>query len=412
MSFSTVSGRAGKPRGSCGDTVPMRVCFALPDFDRLGAQRVAVWIAKSLPTDRFEASFLVHDPRGEMREQLPSTIPVVTVDEHCPAVPRLRSVARLAGYLRCLKMLRPDVVVGVVQYPTLAVAACLKFLSPRPRLIGCEHSFVSKNLEDPEAYPPLFRQLYRLLFPLVYNDYCSAVVVTAAAGGVDLVTNWRVRREQVHVIPNPVDLNALEQRASEPLSDPWLGDPPLREGNGNRVPVILAAGRLVFQKRFDILIDAFGLLRQSIHARLLILGAGEWEGRLREMVIKHGVQDSVRIENQSPPWRHMARADVFALSSEWEGFPMVLAEAMAIGCPIVSVRCPSGPAEMLDEGEGGLLTQSGDPHQLAQGLRRALQDPEASRRRAAHARRKAMKYSTDVVSKQYTALFENVLARS
>ena len=183
----------------------------------------------------------------------------------------------------------------------------------------------------------------------------------------------------------------------------------MRDGNASRVPVVVGAGRLAFQKRFDILIDAFALVRKRMHARLLILGAGERDRELRGQVAHLGLQDFVRIEDQSPPWRYMARADLFALSSEWEGFPMVLAEAMGLACPIVSVRCPSGPSEMLDDGRGGWLVRPNDPVALGDGIVAALQAPTEAKRRASYAAEKSMTFASSAVAERYAALFENVV---
>jgi glycosyltransferase involved in cell wall biosynthesis len=235
-------------------------------------------------------------------------------------------------------------------------------------------------------------------------------VVTAEEGRLDLVENWGIDGHKLHVIPNPLDHKTLRKRAAESLDDDWLADPPMRDGNSSRIPVVVAAGRLVFQKRFDILIDAFAFACQRMPARLLILGAGDWDEKLRGQVARLGLQDSVRIENQSPPWRHMARADLFALSSEWEGFPMVLAEAMALACPIVSVRCPSGPSEMLDEGRGGWLVPPNDPIALGEGIVAALRAPEEAKQRAACAAEKSATYASTAIAGLYANLFESVVA--
>jgi glycosyltransferase involved in cell wall biosynthesis len=387
----------------------LRICFAIPNFDRLGAQRVAIWVAKALPRERFDISFLVHQAGGEMMGELPKEIPVHVVDTRCPSLPKAMSLSRPLGYLRWLRELCPDVVVGVVQYPTFATAAVLGMLHPAPALIACEHSFVSKNIVDPDAYPYVFRRIYRQLFPVVYNRRCTAVVVTAEEGRRDLVENWGIDDRKLHVIPNPIDHKALHARADESLEDAWFAGAPVREGNASRLPVVVAAGRLTFQKRFDILVDAFAHVRKKMRANLLILGAGGWDKKLQRQVTSLGLQDCVRIENQSPPWRHMVRADLFVLSSEWEGFPMVLAEAMALACPIVSVRCPSGPSEMLDEGRGGWLVPPNDPVALGDGIVEALRAPEEAKRRATYAAKKSADYAAAAVAGRYATLFESVV---
>ncbi len=387
--------------------LPLKVCLAIPSFDRLGAQRVALWLARGFDRRRVSPYFLVHHRTGDMAEIAPADVPVVEVDRFCPRIPRLKALTRLFGYTRALAAHPPDVAIGVVQYPTLALAYARARLRASWGLLACEHSYVSKNLADREAYGWLFRTVYRRSFPRVYNRVCDRVVVTAEEGRDDLVRNWGVRLDKLVVIPNPLDAAEVRQKAAEPLlADPWL--PEAVDAPLPGPPVVAAAGRLVLQKRFDILIQALGRLRRRRAVRLVILGHGEREGDLRSLSRELGLAEVVRIENKSPPWQFMARSSLFALSSEWEGFPMVLGEAMALGCRIVSVACPSGPAEMLESGKGGVLVTPGDPQALAEGLAFALDHPEDMRQRAEAARRKSTSYDVSVVAERYATLVEEI----
>lgn len=384
----------------------LRVCLAIPTFERLGAQRVAIWIARGVDRKRIKPFFLVHQRIGDLAETVPNDVDVIQTDDYCVRIPRMMSLLRLGAYKRALARHPCDVALGVTQYPTLALARVRRHVPAPFRLIGCEHSFVSKNLADRDAYPAAFRAYYKHQLSRIYNRDCDAVVMTAEEGKSDLVERFGVQAARIQVIPNPVDVAEVRRIAVLPLEDRWL---PPEIGEPTDPPVIVAAGRLAHQKRFDLLIEAFALMTRRRSARLLILGAGDLEAPLRKQVELHRLGSSVRIENTTPPWQHMARARVFVLSSEWEGFPMVLAEAMALGCSIVSVACPSGPREMLREGRAGLLVRPGDPTALAAGLEEALDAPprEDDARRAA-ARAYADGYDIARVCERYTELFERV----
>jgi glycosyltransferase involved in cell wall biosynthesis len=380
----------------------LRIAIAIPNFERLGAQRVAFWVAEGLDRSRFEPFFLVHEATGDLAPQAPADVPVVEVDRYLPRLRRGRSLARLRGYARALREHVPDVALGVVQYPSLALAAARAQLGAPWKIVACEHSFVTKNLEDVDSYGPGFRQIYRAALRPTYNHVIDRVLMTAEEGRDDLVANFGVDARRIVVVPNPVDLARVRSEGEGPLEDPWLPREPRRDAE---VPVIVGAGRFVAQKRFDHLVRAFAQVRARRPVRLLLSGSGPGRAELEAMARSLGVSDDVRFVESSPPWRHMRRATVFALSSEWEGFPMVLAEAMALGCPIVSYACPSGPREMLEGGLGGVLVPTDDVDALGRALDAALSEPERMRALAARAERRSEAYSTRTVVSRYEALF-------
>jgi glycosyltransferase involved in cell wall biosynthesis len=140
-------------------------------------------------------------------------------------------------------------------------------------------------------------------------------------------------------------------------------------------PVILGVGRLTVQKDFPTLIRAFARVRQKRNARLLILGEGELRSELNALVAELGLQADVAlpgfVEN---PFVFMRHASLFVLSSAWEGFGNVLVEAMACGMPVVSTDCPSGPAEILQNGKWGRLVPVGDVQALSEALLATLEE--------------------------------------
>jgi glycosyltransferase involved in cell wall biosynthesis len=383
----------------------LRIAIAIPNFERLGAQRVAFWVAQGLDRARFEPFFLVHEATGNLAPQAPADVPVVEVDRYLPRLSRGRSIARLRGYARALREHVPDVALGVVQYPSLALAAARAQLGAPWKIVACEHSFVTKNLEDVDSYGPGFREIYRAALRPTYNRVIDRVLMTAEEGRDDLVANFGVEASRIVVVPNPIDLARVRAEGEAPLEDPWL---PREARRDAEIPVIVGAGRFVAQKRFDHLVRAFALARKTRPARLLLSGSGPGRSDLEALARSLGVADDVRIVETSPPWRHMRRANLFALSSEWEGFPMVLAEAMALGCPIVSYACPSGPREMLEGGRGGVLVPTDDVAALGEALASALGDPSRMSALAARAAERSEEYSAPRVVARYEALFDEL----
>ena len=177
---------------------------------------------------------------------------------------------------------------------------------------------------------------------------------------------------------------------------------------------VIAVGRLDYQKGFDRLVDAWALLprdlRDSWH--LDIFGQGEWEVMLRERMRKRGVEDSACV---NPPTKEIMReyaASAFlVMSSHYEGFPMVLIEAMASGLPGVCFTFPCGPRDIIENEENGLLVPEGDIPALAEAMERLMRDPALRKRMSAKAREITDTYSEQNVMQQWIQCFNSLLSR-
>jgi glycosyltransferase involved in cell wall biosynthesis len=167
--------------------------------------------------------------------------------------------------------------------------------------------------------------------------------------------------------------------------------------------VVLAAGRLVRQKGYDRLVKAWALVAPKYPDwRLEIYGQGPKQERLEELIREHGVESSVTL---APPAEDlgavMAGASIFALSSRWEGLPLVLLEAMAVGMAVVSFDCPTGPASVIDDHQNGLLIRPRTITNFAAGLEEMMTDEALRRRCSAEAMERMREYSMDVIGPRW-----------
>lgn len=210
----------------------------------------------------------------------------------------------------------------------------------------------------------------RLRYGPIRRWYPRADAIVAVSRGVaeDVIATSGIAAERVHVLANPVVTPALHERARERPGHPWLG--------GQRAPVVLAVGRLTRQKDFPTLLRAFAHLSAQRDCRLIVLGEGEDRPALTRLAGELGIEADVDLPGfVANPYGHMAAADLFVLSSAWEGSPNALTEAMALGVPVVSTDCRSGPREVLDGGRLAPLVPVGDARALAAAMARTLGRP-------------------------------------
>ncbi|MFI0447635.1 glycosyltransferase family 4 protein [Actinomadura sp. 6N118] len=175
--------------------------------------------------------------------------------------------------------------------------------------------------------------------------------------------------------------------------------------------VVVAAGRLTRQKGFDLLIPAFA---QVVHRhpdwRLYVYGSGKAEGRLRKLIHGHHLYNHVFLMGPTKHLdRELSKSSIYALSSRFEGFPMILLEALNCGLPVASFDCPTGPGEIIVTGENGLLVPHEDGEGLAAALCRLIEDAPLRRRLGEAGRETATRYGPDAIRSRWEALFAELI---
>lgn len=174
---------------------------------------------------------------------------------------------------------------------------------------------------------------------------------------------------------------------------------------------VIAVGRYCYQKALDRLIDAWSIVCQSVSDwKLCLVGDGEDRVSLQQQIEKLGLSDKVilgRAETDMPSV--YTDASILALSSRYEGLPMVLLEAQAAGLPIVSFECKCGPRDVLTNGEDGFLVKEGDVETLAAKIRELIIDEDLRRRMGAEAYKNSERFSEEKVMTQWVELFNEVI---
>ena len=176
---------------------------------------------------------------------------------------------------------------------------------------------------------------------------------------------------------------------------------------------VIAVGRLDYQKGFDRLIDAWVLVRKDgrfADWRLDIFGQGEWKEMLQRKIRTLGVGDSARL---NAPVKDIAAeykaSSMLVMSSHYEGFPMVMVEAMSAGLPVVTFDYKCGPKDIIDDGRNGLLVKEGDIRRLADAMMSLMASPATLKRMSAEAKKVTERFSEEKVMGMWVRLYEGLL---
>lgn len=370
------------PASHTAPAISRRIAFFLPSLHGGGAERVILDLAA-------EFLRLGHEVDLVLMNSFPSPIlalvppRVELVDLRCP---RLWTSGR--SMLRYIRGRRPDGIIAAMPLANAIAAYACATARMRPRLVLSEHNFRSLAFGDVEfprdvVLAPLIRFAYRFADRIVAVSHGVAERLASTAG---------IRGEQIRVVYNPAYSPRMETLALEPAGHLWLDEPTM--------PVVIGSGRLEAQKDFVTLLRAFAELRARRPARLIILGEGSQHDHLKELAQQLAIADCVAFPGfVLNPWAYVARASVFALSSVHEGLGNVIVEALALGTPVVSTDCPSGPAEILTQGLYGTLVPMRDPQALARAIEHAIDTPVSK----ATLQQRAREFSIDPAAAGYLA---------
>lgn len=347
---------------------PVRLAIFRRDLMGGGAERNIVVLANHFAESGIKVDLVLSRAEGPLLERVSERVMILDLKaseldkQRTIQLPSsfssIQSLPKLVSYLRTK---RPTALFSASHYSN-EIAILAKYLSRvSTRVVVSERIALSEQATQVEQVSSRLTPFFsRLLYP-------KADGIIAVSDGVaqDLIKITGIAPQKVKVIYNPVITPELTKNSRYKVDHSWFapGEP----------PVILGVGRLVKQKDFSTLIRAFAQVQTQQPARLVILGSGRDKEKLQSLIRDLQLEDKATLLGfVQNPYAYMAQASVFVLSSAWEGLPTVLIEAMAVGTPVVSTNCKSGPVEILDNGKYGELVPVGDVQAMANAILKVL----------------------------------------
>lgn len=360
----------------------MKLAIFIPNLRFGGAERVVIDLANFWSSNGFEVDLVVFDLSGEYSSQVSPKINLVNLNSGR----MLTAIVSITGYLRNTNA---DIV-WVNLWPLTAFVLFCKLLVRRNLRV-----FVTHHNQLKSSYvkgSPLREVIVRLTLSLIYRNAAGVSCVSKGLCG-ELGEFSLSMRVSPKVIYNPLARRDVS-RGYLPRAN-WISAGILK---------VLSVGELKTQKNHELLIDSIAFVKKYREVECVIVGDGVLKGHLQKKIDGLGLTDVIRLVGYcADPFPWYRTADVFVLTSDYEGFGNVIVEALSVGLPVFSTNCKSGPAEILEDGKFGKLFKCGDSEGIARGLIN-FNSTEVNKRLLIG---RSLDFDVEKISTQYIHFFAN-----
>jgi len=371
------------------------VAFFLPSLEPGGTERNVVNLVNNIDREKYAVSLVLGIAEGDFIKDINSNISIISLHTR-------RSIATFFKLITYFKKNQPDIFISAFPRVNVICIVAKIFSKSKTKIIITEHSVFS-------LLPIIAKTFWRGMFARFFmSSICSYLyqkaeaVICVSKGIADDILKTVNRSLKIEVIYNPVITSNIYQLAQAPINHPWFSD--------SKIPVIIAVGRLVKCKDYPTLFLAFSSVIQKQPVRLVILGRGPEEYKLKQLINKLGLSQNVAFLGfQENPYKYMKKASVFVLSSLQEGFGNVIIEAMACGVPVVSTNCPTGPGEIIENMKNGILVPVGDQESMAEAILKILQNPVLAQEFSVAGKERAKFFSVEKSVSAYQEIFQAVI---
>lgn len=354
-----------------------------------GAERVILNLINCLSERKYDICLLLlEDKKGTYIKEIKHPVKVIELNKKTTY-----DLLRIFfGIRRIIKDYKPNIVISFLHLVNILTVIASSTLKKDFKLILSERNYPSKYLSLER-----FGLLKKWLIMLTYQKADLIISVSQSIKDV-LSESLKISSEKISTIYNPLEIESIRNKGQETVTHPFF------EKKGH---IIISIGRLTQQKRFDRLLRAFSVLRKKIDTiYLIVLGEGTLRKDLEELACRLNVMDVVDFVGFQPnPYAWITKSDIFVLSSDFEGFPNALVEAMACGIPVISTDCPSGPNEIITNGKDGILVPVEDENLFADAMYNLLTNEDLRRKLYENAMKRVEDFRTEKIVKEYEELF-------
>ena len=330
-----------------------KIAFFIPNLCDAGAENALKLVINRLVEKKpnYDIDLCLGSNRGNLIKDIDSRINILHFN---------RLKLRYCFFDVVIYFLRnkPEYFISILDYTNI-IASCAHLLSlSKSKLILWEHSVTSIHAKT------TISKIYFIRYNIIKYFYNRADSIVVASKGIciDLVNNFNISKKLINIINSPVDVKAIIALSRKE-----------NKYYKNHERYIVSIGRLVKSKNFDLLINAFKIISSETKYKLLIVGEGPEKENLKQKIKKLHLKQNIKLlEYIKNPYPVLKDAELYAMSSSWEGFGLALIEALALNKNIVSTDCKCGPSEILDNGKYGVLVSSNNEIEFANSLLKVI----------------------------------------
>ena len=370
------------------------VAFFLPTMDAGGAESNIVKILSGIDKKKFQPQLVLAKKQGDFLKYVPKNCRIFELGG-------MGYFKIFWGLAKFLKTEKPTILVSSFPHFNIISLAAKKFSGAETKIVVIEHtSFSLLKSTASNFWHKIIVILFLPALMRITYEWAGAIVCVSKGVASDLFEVLESDKK-IQVIYNPVADGKILKMAQRQANHPWLAD--------KNIPVIIAVGRLAKAKDYPNLFKALKLILEEHPAKLLILGSGAEEQKLKKIVEDYGLAEFVDFLGFQPnPYKYIKDSSVFVLSSMQEGFGNAIIEAMALGVPVVSTNCPSGPNEIIENNKNGILVPVKDPKSLAAGVLKILENPALAESFSKEGKKRSQFFSVLKSIKEYEKLFSKI----
>lgn len=327
-----------------------RIAIFIPTLAGGGAESAMVILAQELSRRGYLVDLIIKKAQGELLSKVSSEVNIINFD-----VPAMRHT--LTKLVRYINQKQPDTIISALELPNVVSILARILANKKPRIIISIHGIISK--QNPIYHKLLDRIIFKLLYPradhiAVVSNFCAQ----------DAINYLHLPQTKINVIYNPVIDDGFYQRSKE-QNQYFFSEKQIYKK-------ILSIGRLEKVKDHQTLLLAFKEIQKKYFAKLIILGEGTNRKEISKWVNEMGLENDVIMPGfVQNPLPIMRESDVLVNASKHESFSIVIVEALACHCPVVSTAC-GGPEEILANGKYGHLVPIGDHKAIADAIEKVF----------------------------------------
>ncbi|MGE4351542.1 MAG: glycosyltransferase, partial [Bdellovibrionales bacterium] len=375
--------------------VTKTIAFLLSDLQNGGTEWFAINLARNFKKRGYGVVFLLANERGDLLPLIREEFPIIGLGgDGYSLIGLCRSLPPLLRYLR---QTPPDVMISGLPLVNMLAGVASFLAQSKTKLIVVEHI----RLCPKATQTCWFRHILKSWMIKISHALATDYVCVSQTVARDLYKVFPKDRSILNkIIYNPIIPENFKELVDSPVDHPWL-----KKKREHPFPLCVSVGRLLKNKDYLTVIDAFTRLRQQLpQARLLILGEGEERAVLEASIREKNLEDAVSLPGPVPNvFPYLKAADLFVLASHSEAFGNVIVEALACGVPIVSTDS-GGPREILCDGVYGKLVPVAEPAAMAQAMLETLEStPDRNK-----LQQRGLRFAVNEAADAYVRLFESL----